>query len=89
VLLGDDHNVLSDGLQRLIATNYEVVRALSDGRELVAAAQEKKPRRDYCRSLLNSLIIAHVLTGDVQELVIEVYELGPVVRINEQKQRLR
>jgi DNA-binding NarL/FixJ family response regulator len=43
VLLGDDHNVLSDGLQRLIATNYEVVRALSDRRELVAAAQEKNP----------------------------------------------
>jgi DNA-binding NarL/FixJ family response regulator len=51
VLLGDDHNVLSDGLQRLIATNYEVVRALSDGRELVAAAQEKKPDviiADHC-----------------------------------------
>jgi DNA-binding NarL/FixJ family response regulator len=58
VLLADDHKVLTDGLQRLIVGNYEVVGAVSDGRELVAAAQEKKPDviiTDVSMPLLNGL----------------------------------
>jgi DNA-binding NarL/FixJ family response regulator len=58
VLLADDHKVLTDGLQRLIATNYEVVGAVSNGRELLAAAQEKQPDviiADLSMPLLNGL----------------------------------
>jgi DNA-binding NarL/FixJ family response regulator len=58
VLLADDHKVLTDGLQQLIATKYEVVGAVQNGRELLVAAQEKKPDviiTDLSMPLLNGL----------------------------------
>jgi DNA-binding NarL/FixJ family response regulator len=58
VLLADDHKVLTDGLQQLIAAKYEVVGAVQNGRELLVAAQEKKPDviiTDLSMPLLNGL----------------------------------
>jgi DNA-binding NarL/FixJ family response regulator len=43
VLLADDHVVVAEGLRSLLAPHYDVVRIVSDGRELVAAARELDP----------------------------------------------
>jgi DNA-binding NarL/FixJ family response regulator len=58
VLLADDHRVLTDGLQHLIAPKYEIVGTVVDGRELIAMAEEKKPDviiTDLSMPLLNGL----------------------------------
>lgn len=43
VLLADDHALLLDAFQRLLEPAYTVVGAVTDGRELVAAALRLKP----------------------------------------------
>jgi DNA-binding NarL/FixJ family response regulator len=43
VLLADDHRVLSEGLKRLLADDFELVGIVEDGRALVAAAKKLQP----------------------------------------------
>jgi len=43
VLLADDHRVLSEGLKSLLEPHFDVVGIVSDGRELLAAAQRLDP----------------------------------------------
>jgi len=43
VLLADDHRMFLAGLQKLLETEFEVVGAVEDGRELVRAALESAP----------------------------------------------
>ncbi len=43
VLIADDHRVLAEGLRSLLQPHFDVVGILSDGRELVAAAQRFDP----------------------------------------------
>ena len=43
VLLADDHRVVSEGLKRLLADDFELVGVVEDGRALVAAAKKLKP----------------------------------------------
>jgi DNA-binding NarL/FixJ family response regulator len=43
VLLADDHTMLLDAFQTLLADECEIVGAVGDGRALLAAAQELKP----------------------------------------------
>jgi DNA-binding NarL/FixJ family response regulator len=43
VLLADDHQVVAEGLRRLLEPHFEVVGIVSDGRELVAAAKTLDP----------------------------------------------
>jgi DNA-binding NarL/FixJ family response regulator len=43
VLLADDHRVVSEGLKRLLADDFELVGMVEDGRALVAAAKKLKP----------------------------------------------
>jgi|SRR6185369_475267 DNA-binding NarL/FixJ family response regulator len=58
VLLADDHILFTDGLQRLIATKYEVIGAVTNGRELFDFAKERKPDviiSDLSMPILNGL----------------------------------
>jgi DNA-binding NarL/FixJ family response regulator len=43
VLLADDHRVLSEGLKRLLADDFELVGIVEDGRALVASAKKLQP----------------------------------------------
>jgi DNA-binding NarL/FixJ family response regulator len=43
VLLADDHRVVSEGLKRLLADDFELVGMVEDGRALVATAKKLKP----------------------------------------------
>src|SRR5262245_24348388 len=43
VVLADDHQIMAEGLRGLLAPEFEVVDAVSDGRELVAAAKRHRP----------------------------------------------
>jgi DNA-binding NarL/FixJ family response regulator len=43
VLLADDHFVVAEGLRSLLAPHFDVVGIASDGREVLAAAQELDP----------------------------------------------
>ena len=43
VLLADDHRVVSEGLKRLLAEDFELVGMVEDGLALVAAAKKLQP----------------------------------------------
>jgi DNA-binding NarL/FixJ family response regulator len=43
VLLADDHRVVSEGLKRLLADDFELVGVVEDGRALVAAVKKLRP----------------------------------------------
>lgn len=43
VLLADDHRMVSEGLQSLLADEFELVGMVEDGRALVAAAKKLRP----------------------------------------------
>lgn len=43
VLLGDDHKLFSEGLQRILERQFEVVGVTENGRDLVAAAERLRP----------------------------------------------
>ena len=58
VLLADDHSLMLDGIRNLLETDYTVVGAVEDGRELVAAARQLKPDLiilDITMPLLNGI----------------------------------
>ncbi len=43
LLLADDHPLVLDGLRKLLEPDFEVVAAVTDGRELLAAAERLQP----------------------------------------------
>ena len=43
ILLADDHTLVMEGLKKLLEPRFEIVGAVEDGRELVAAAERIKP----------------------------------------------
>src|SRR5207244_13217900 len=43
ILLADDHQILAEGLRGLLEPEFEVVGVVADGRDLVAAAQARRP----------------------------------------------
>jgi DNA-binding NarL/FixJ family response regulator len=43
VLLADDHRVVAEGLERLLADDFDLVGIVEDGRALVAAAKNLQP----------------------------------------------
>ena len=58
VLLADDHNLLLGALEKLLADECEIVGQVSDGRALVAAAEQLRPDvivLDISMPLLNGL----------------------------------
>ena len=43
VLIADDHRMLAEAFERILAENYEVIGKVADGRELIDAAVRLKP----------------------------------------------
>jgi len=66
VLLADDHTLVLEAFKRLLEPEFEVVGAVADGRELLAAAQALNPDvilLDISMPLLNGLDAARQLKG--------------------------
>jgi DNA-binding NarL/FixJ family response regulator len=58
ILLADDHKILTAGLQKIIAPKHDVIGAVADGRELLAAVEQLHPDiviTDLSMPLLNGL----------------------------------
>ena len=43
LLIADDHQIFAEGLKRLLSADFDIVGAVQDGRELVAAAEKLRP----------------------------------------------
>ena len=64
ILLAEDHTLVAEALQKLLEPQYEIVGIVSDGRALLATAQELKPDLafvDIGMPLLNGLDAARQL----------------------------
>jgi DNA-binding NarL/FixJ family response regulator len=58
ILLGDDHKLVLEGLQSVLAREFEIVGIAFDGRELVAEAERLRPHAvllDISMPLLNGI----------------------------------
>ena len=71
VLLADDHTLLLEAFEKLLATEFTVVGAVSDGRALLEAAKELKPDvivLDISMPLLNGLDAAQQLKKSMPQV---------------------
>jgi len=58
IILADDHEIILDGLRRILEPEFEIVATAADGRELIAAIERLKPEvavADISMPLLNGL----------------------------------
>jgi DNA-binding NarL/FixJ family response regulator len=84
LLLADDHAILLGAFQTLLASEYEVVGTVSDGRALVAAAEASRPDLivlDVGMPLLNGLEAARqikALLPDVKLVFMTMLEAPEV-----------
>lgn len=64
VLLGDDHGMFSEGLQRILEPQFEIVGRVENGQDLLAAARRMRPDvivSDISMPLLNGIEAARRL----------------------------
>ena len=43
VLIADDHKIVVEGLKKLLSSDFDVIGAVADGRELLSASEELRP----------------------------------------------
>jgi DNA-binding NarL/FixJ family response regulator len=58
IILADDHEIILDGLRRILESEFEIVATAANGRELVAEVERLKPEvavADISMPLLNGL----------------------------------
>jgi DNA-binding NarL/FixJ family response regulator len=58
IILADDHEIILDGLRRILVPEFEIVATVADGRDLVAEVERLKPEAavvDISMPLLNGL----------------------------------
>jgi DNA-binding NarL/FixJ family response regulator len=58
ILIADDHQILADGVRSLLEPEFDVVGVVSDGRELIVAAEKLRPDvivADISMPLLNGI----------------------------------
>lgn len=70
LLLADDHTLMLQGIRRILEQDFELAGAVSDGRALVAAAQELRPDvilLDISMPLLNGIDAARQIRTLVPE----------------------
>jgi len=73
VLLADDHAIVAEGLRRVLETNYEVTGVVSNGRAVLAAAEQFKPDvivLDVSMPLLNGIEAARRIRKTGQKVKI-------------------
>ncbi len=62
IMLADDHEIVIEGLRRVLAASFEIVGVVSDGRELVEKTEELRPDLvllDISMPSLNGIDAAH------------------------------
>lgn len=82
VLLADDHELILEGLRRILEPHYEVVGAVRDGRSLIDAALRFKPDLiilDVTLSLMNGIDAARQIRKTVPraKLVFLTFHASP------------
>src|SRR5580658_7571695 len=58
IVLADDHEIILDGLRKILTPEFEIVAAVADGRALIAEIEKLKPElavADISMPLLNGL----------------------------------
>jgi DNA-binding NarL/FixJ family response regulator len=73
LLLADDHPMVLDGLRKLLEPEFEVIAAVTDGRALVAAAEQRRP----------DLVIADISMDGIDgvEVTRRLRATAPAVRV--------
>ena len=64
IVLADDHRMFMEGLAQLLSPTFEILRMVTDGRDLVAAANELAPEviiADLSMPLLNGMEALRIL----------------------------
>jgi DNA-binding NarL/FixJ family response regulator len=82
VLLADDHAIVAEGLRRVLETNYEVIGVVSNGRAVLAAAEQFKPDvivLDVSMPLLNGIEAARRIHKSSQNVKIVFLSMHPDV----------
>jgi DNA-binding NarL/FixJ family response regulator len=80
VLLADDHDIVAEGLRRVLETNYDVVGVVSNGRSLLTAAQQLQPDIivvDVSMPLLNGIEAAHRIHKTSEKIKIVFLSMHP------------
>jgi DNA-binding NarL/FixJ family response regulator len=75
VLLADDHPIVSEGLQRLLADRFDVVGVVGDGQALLAAARKLEPDvvvADVSMPLVNGIEATVRLRKDQPEIKVVI-----------------
>ncbi len=84
ILLGDDHSMFSEGLRRILEPQFEVLGALENGLELVAAAERLRPEAivaDISMPLLNGIGVAQRLkkAGNPAKIILLTMHADPTL----------
>jgi DNA-binding NarL/FixJ family response regulator len=80
VLLADDHDIVAEGLRRVLETNYDVVGVVSNGRSLLTAAQQLQPDVivvDVSMPLLNGIEAARRIHKTSEKIKIVFLSIHP------------
>ena len=73
LLIADDHQIFAEGLKRLLSPDFDIVGAVQNGRELVAAAEKLRPDvivADISMPMLNGI-----------EAVMQIKKVHPEIKI--------
>ena len=82
VLLADDHDIVVEGLRRVLEPNYDVVGVVSNGRALLTAAEQLQPDVivvDVSMPLLNGIEAARRIHKTNQKVKIVFLSMHPDV----------
>ena len=73
LLIADDHQIFAEGLKRLLSADFDIVGAVQDGREFVAAAEKLRPDvivADISMPMLNGI-----------EAVMQIKKVHPEIKV--------
>ncbi len=73
ILIADDHSILAEGLRQMLEDEFEVIGLVSDGVELVAAAQRHNP------DLIISDVSMPTMSGI--DAIVQLRELGVTSKV--------
>jgi DNA-binding NarL/FixJ family response regulator len=82
VLIADDHQIVIDGLTRLLESDFEVAGTVQDGRELVTAAEKLRPAvivADISMPMLNGIESVRQIKAAHREIKVVFLTMHPDV----------
>jgi DNA-binding NarL/FixJ family response regulator len=82
VLIADDHQIVIDGLTRLLESDFDVAGTVQDGRELVTAAEKLRPAvivADISMPMLNGIESVRQIKAAHREIKVVFLTMHPDV----------